>query len=401
MALGERSPVRTFREFIALESSAGLILFVAALVALVVDNSAWHHYYHALFSQTFLIQLGDYRLAKPVLMWVNDGLMVFFFLLVGLEVKRELFEGELNSRQKAVLPGIAAIGGMAGPALIYILLNHNDPRHMPGWAIPTATDIAFSLAILALLRSRIPAQLKVFLTALAIFDDIGAIVIIAIFYTKHISITMLAIAAALTVGLLLLNRFKVTHRAPYFLVGLVMWVCVLKSGVHATLVGIIIAFAIPLRIPSEQDISPSRDVEHALHPWVAFLVLPIFAFANAGVSFKGLSWGYLLHPLPLGIMLGLVVGKQVGIFGSTWLAVKLKWARLPEHTSWSGIYGIALVAGVGFTMSLFIGGLAFGEGNIDYKAMVRLGVLLGSLVSGVAGYLVLRMAHRQPLSDEG
>lgn len=387
-------PIKTFREFITLESSAGLILFVMAVLALIVDNSAWHNYYHAFFSQIFLIRLGEYELGKPVLLWVNDGLMVLFFLLVGLEVKRELFEGELNSRKKAVLPAVAAAGGMLGPAIVYLCLNYQNPDYLQGWAIPTATDIAFSLAILALLGSRVPPQLKIFLTALAIFDDIGAIVIIAIFYTKHISLNMLLVAFSLIVVLLLLNRFRVTHRAAYFLVGILMWMCVLKSGVHATLVGIIIAFAIPLRASGKPNVSPVRDLEHALHPWVAYLVLPLFAFANAGIAFDQLSWSHLWHPLPLGIAAGLFLGKQLGIFVSTWSIVKLGWARLPDRVTWTGVYGMALVAGVGFTMSLFIGSLAFGEGNLDHKAMVRAGVLLGSLISGVLGYGMLRLAFR-------
>lgn len=388
-------PIRTIRQFIKLESSGGIILFVTAVLALLVDNSPWSGFYHAFFNQIFRIQLGSLELAKPVLLWVNDGLMVFFFLLVGLEIKRELFEGELNSRAKALLPGIAALGGMIVPALVYALCNWGHGDNMNGWAIPTATDIAFSLGILALLKSRIPPSLKMFLTALAIFDDIGAIVIIAIFYTEHISLGLLAAAAGLTIVLLLLNRFKVTHRAAYFLVGLVMWVCVLKSGVHATLVGIIVGFSIPLRVYTGEkgdSISPLRELEHGLHPWVAFLILPLFAFANAGISFKGMSWDMLLHPIPLGITLGLFIGKQVGIFGFTWVAIKAGWARLPHNSNWLGVYGMALIAGVGFTMSLFIGTLAFGQG-LEHMKFVRMGVILGSLVSGVVGYVLLRFGR--------
>ncbi|MDF1760383.1 MAG: Na+/H+ antiporter NhaA [Coxiellaceae bacterium] len=386
-------PVRTLREFIKLESSGGVVLFLAAILALILDNSGWSIYYHAIFNQTFSIRLGDFELAKPVLLWVNDGLMVFFFLLVGLEIKRELFEGELNTKAKAVLPAIAAAGGMVVPAVIYIALNHGHGDNLRGWAIPTATDIAFSLGILALLKSRIPPSLKIFLTALAIFDDIGAIVIIAIFYTNHISLALLLVAAGLTVVLVLFNRFHVTHRAAYFIIALIMWVCVLKSGVHATLVGIIVGFAIPLRVPTKDggSVSPVRELEHSLHPWVAFLILPLFAFANAGISFKGMSWDMLLHPIPLGITLGLFFGKQFGIFIFTWVAIKLKWARIPHNSNWLGIYGMSMIAGVGFTMSLFIGSLAFA--SMEHMAFVRMGVLLGSLLSGVAGYLLLRLGN--------
>ncbi|MDF1797196.1 MAG: Na+/H+ antiporter NhaA [Coxiellaceae bacterium] len=386
-------PIRSFRHFLRLESSGGIVLFLAAILALIIDNSGWSSFYHAFFNQTLNISLGDFVLAKPVQLWVNDGLMVFFFLLVGLEIKRELFEGELNSKAKALLPGIAAAGGMIVPAVIYIAVNYGHGDNLRGWAIPTATDIAFSLGILALLKSRIPPALKIFLTALAIFDDIGAIVVIAIFYTHHISIGLLAVAAVLTIVLVLLNRFNVTHRAAYFIVGVIMWVCVLKSGVHATLVGIILGFAIPLRVYTKDggSVSPVRELEHSLHPWVAFMILPLFAFANAGISFKGMDWGMLLHPIPLGITLGLFFGKQLGIFIFTWIAIKLNWARMPHNGNWLGIYGMSMIAGVGFTMSLFIGSLAFA--SMEHMALVRMGVLLGSLLSGVAGYLLLRFGN--------
>ena len=386
-------PIRTLREFIKLESSGGIVLFLAAILALIIDNTSWSMYYRAFFGQTFSISLGDLALAKPVQLWVNDGLMVFFFLLVGLEIKRELFEGELNSRAKALLPGIAAAGGMIVPALFYIFVNMGHGDNMRGWAIPTATDIAFSLGILALLKSRIPPSLKIFLTALAIFDDIGAIVVIAIFYTSHIALGLLAVAALLTVVLVLFNRFHISHRAPYFIIGLIMWVCVLKSGVHATLVGIILGFAIPLRVNKKngESVSPVRELEHSLHPWVAFLILPLFAFANAGVSFKGMDWSMLLHPIPLGITLGLFFGKQFGIFVFTWVAIKFNMARMPYNSNWLGIYGISMIAGVGFTMSLFIGSLAFV--GMEHMTYVRMGVLLGSFLSGICGYLLLRIGN--------
>jgi len=270
-------PFKTFREFIHLESSGGIILFITAVLALIIDNTPWHVYYHTFFSLPMTIQLGALKLSKPMLLWINDGFMTIFFLLVGLEIKREMFEGELNSLKKAGLPAIAAFGGMLVPALIYLYFNHGDSVAAQGWAIPVATDIAFSLGILSLLGSRIPVSLKIFLTALAIFDDVGAIAIIAIFYTADISIYLLFAAAGLVILLMLLNRFKVTRTSPYILVGLVLWVCVLKSGVHATLAGLVIAFAIPLRDPKHPRRSPLRELEHKLHPWVAFGILPFFA----------------------------------------------------------------------------------------------------------------------------
>jgi len=384
---------RTIREFIRLESSAGIILFIAAICALVVDNSPLHNLYHDLFHLPFTLQLGALVLSKPLLLWVNDGFMSIFFLLVGLEIKRECLEGELNTLKKAMLPAIAAFGGMVVPALVYIYFNSHDPSAMAGWAIPTATDIAFSLGILVILGSRIPVSLKIFLTALAIFDDIGAIVIIAIFYTEHISMSLLLAASVLVLCLLLLNRWRVRHFAPYFLVGLVLWFCVLKSGVHATLAGIILAFMIPIRDKKTPGRSPLRELEHMLHPWVAFGILPLFAFANAGVTFQGMHWAQFIGGIPLGIAAGLFIGKQLGIWGASWLAVKMGLCRLPKGANALGLYGISMIAGVGFTMSLFIGSLAFGRFDTDTLAMVRVGVLVGSFLSGGLGYLVLRKAY--------
>ncbi len=385
---------KTLREFIQLESSGGIILFGMAMVAIIVANSPLAHYYTSLFDMPLAVQFGTLKLSKPLLLWINDGFMAIFFMLVGLEIKREMIEGELNTMAKASLPAIAAVGGMVVPAFIYVYLNWGDPAAIKGWAIPTATDIAFSLGILAILGSRIPVSLKIFLTALAIFDDIGAILIIAIFYTKHVSLILLIVAGILVVVLWLLNRFRVTHFAAYFIVGTILWVCVLKSGVHATLAGIVIAFAIPLRHPRDLAKSPLRDLEHMLHPWVAYGILPLFAFANAGVSFKGLTLGEFFSPVPLGIALGLLVGKQVGIFGASMIGIKLKLARMPHGTSAMGIYGIGLIAGVGFTMSLFIGTLAFSPTG-HYPALVRLGVIAGSLLSGLFGFLLLRFAYRK------
>lgn len=395
-------PFKVLREFIKLESTAGAILFVMAVLALIMDNSPLHSFYQAFFQIPLVIQLGDFKLAKPLLMWINEGFMTIFFLLVGLEIKREMLEGELNSFAKSILPAIAAFGGMLGPALIYIYFNWSNSVALHGWAIPTATDIAFSLGILALLRSRIPVSLKIFLTALAIFDDIGAIVIIAIFYTHHISVILLLIALSLLTVLFIFNRINVTHLAPYFLVGVILWVCVLKSGVHATLSGIVLALAIPLRNAKNTELSPSRDLEHRLHPWVAYGILPLFAFANAGVSFRGMSWQELLGPVPLGIALGLFLGKQFGILAASFISIRSGLAKMPRGASMLGVYGVSMIAGVGFTMSLFIGGLAFGTVGGSYPAQVRLGVLVGSLCSGVIGYIVLRMLHKhQPSHSLG
>jgi len=386
-------PFKTLREFIKLEASGGVVLFIAAILALIIDNTSWHQYYEAFFKLHFSVQIGDMKLSKPLQMWINDGLMTIFFLLVGLEIKREMFEGELSSFSKAALPAFAAVGGMLIPGLIYFFLNQGDAVAMRGWAIPTATDIAFSLGILALLGSRLPATLKVFLTALAIFDDIGAIIIIAAFYTMHISVLMLSIAAGCIVVLFIFNRLRIMAIAPYILVGFVLWLCVLNSGVHATLAGIILAFAIPIRDPRYTDISPLRHLEHKLHPWVAFGVLPIFAFANAGVSFAGVTVAEILSPITLGIASGLFFGKQIGIVGFSWLGIKLGLAKKPHAATWTGIYGIGLIAGVGFTMSLFIGTLAFAGQGEGYKAMVRVGVIAGSFLSGLLGYLILRFTQ--------
>ncbi len=393
-------PIQTIRRFIKLEASGGIVLFVAAVLALIMSNSPLQSTYQQLFDTVFSIKFGDWGLSKPLILWVNDGLMAIFFLLVGLEIKRELIEGELSSIRQVMLPGIAAIGGMIGPALFYIALNHHDRALMHGWAIPTATDIAFSLGILALLGKRVPISLKIFLTALAIFDDLGAIIIIAIFYTADISFLSLMLAGGCLIILFILNRSGVKNLVPYFIVGTILWLCVLKSGVHATLAGVALAFAIPLRpkkhmpdyVPGGQA-SPLHVLESKLHPWVAFMVLPIFAFANAGVSFHGMGMDDLLGTLPLGIAVGLFVGKQVGIMLASWLAIKTGLAQMPRGANWKGIYGIALVCGVGFTMSLFIGTLAFDKLGDEYLSMVRLGVMVGSLLSGVLGYLVLRFAN--------
>lgn len=388
--------IARFKEFIEVEGAAGILLFIAALLALLLSNSPLAAAYHHLFAVPVSVHFGTFGLEKPLILWVNDGLMAIFFFLVGLEIKREVLAGHLNSLSSAALPLFGAVGGMVVPAGIYLWFNWTHPEAVRGWAIPTATDIAFALGILALLGSRVSTSLKVFLTALAIFDDLGAIIIIALFYTLHISLVSLGLAGICLLALVLLNRFNVQVFWPYGMVGLVLWVCVLKSGVHATLAGVCLAMAIPMVDPNHIDSSLLRRVEHSLHPWVAYCVLPIFAFANAGISFAGVDKAGLLSPVTLGILLGLFVGKQIGVFGCTWLAIKLKWAPAPEGSSWRGFYGVALLCGVGFTMSLFIGTLAFDEMGLNYEVWVRVGVLVGSLLSGVFGYLLLRTA---PLQD--
>jgi NhaA family Na+:H+ antiporter len=340
------------------------------------------------------MRFGSFAIAKPVLLWINDGLMAIFFLLVGLEVKREVIEGELSTPAQVVLPVVAGLGGMIVPALIYLLFNRANGSALNGWAIPTATDIAFALGVLSLLGKRVPVSLKIFLTAVAIADDLGAIVIIALFYTAELSIAMIFLAGVAIAALTSLNLQKVTRIAPYMVIGVILWVFVLKSGVHATLAGVAIAFAVPLKATDTQGHAPLHQLEHSLHPWVAFGVLPIFAFANAGVSFTGVTLPALAEPLPIGIAAGLFVGKLVGVFGASATLVRLGLARLPEGASWLQLIGVAALCGVGFTMSLFIGSLAF-EGP-DYSTPLRLGVIAGSTLSGVTGYLLLRFASGQP-----
>lgn len=384
--------IPTLRDFLKLESAAGMVLMAAAVLAILVENVGLSHIYDLLLTTPVVVSVGTLDIAKPLLLWVNDGLMAVFFFLVGLELKREVLEGDLSSRDQIILPGIAAIGGMAAPALVYTIFNIDDAEAMRGWAIPAATDIAFALGILALLGSRAPVTLKIFLTALAILDDLGAIVVIAIFYTADLSVLSLAISAVGLVGLVVLNLLGVTRLTPYMLIGIFVWVCVLKSGVHATLAGVALAMAIPLRAQDEQGRSPLRRLEHGLHPWVAFAILPIFGFANAGLYLGDVSVEAMLAPIPLGVALGLFVGKQIGVFGGAWLTIKLGVARLPDGCTWPMMYGVCLLTGVGFTMSLFIGGLAFND--IAHVNMVKLGVLLGSLLSGTVGFAVLYFAVR-------
>ena len=386
-------PLTAIREFLKLESSSGILLVLAGTLAMVAANSMLAGWYEALLSTPFKIQLGEFKLDKPLVIWVNDLLMAIFFLLVGLEIKREVVTGELSDRAKVALPAIAALGGMVVPAAIYAWINWGDPVGVRGWAIPSATDIAFALGVLSLFGERVPVGLKIFLMTLAVLDDLGAIVIIALFYTSDLSVAALMLAGLAIAGLLALNRFGIMRIAPYILIGLVLWVCVLKSGVHATLAGVVTALFVPARDPVHPGHPPLTRLEHALHPWVAFGILPIFAFANAGVNLTGLSMTDLLQPIPLGIMLGLVVGKQLGVFTFAWLAVKLGLARLPSGVDFKQVYGVAIICGIGFTMSLFIGMLAFENAASDEVIVTdRLGVLAGSLISAIVGYVVLHLA---------
>jgi len=377
------------QHFMKLEASAGLILMGVAVLAMLAANTALAPFYNGFLETNVRMGLGSFEISKPAVLWINDGLMAIFFFLVGLEIKREVLIGELSSMDKAILPIIAAIGGMAVPAFIFAYINWNDTVNLSGWAIPTATDIAFALGILALLGSRVPVALKVFLLAIAIIDDLGAIIFIAVFYTSELSINALTLSMlgfALAVGL---NRMGVQKIAPYLIIGIFMWVCVLKSGVHATLAGVLIAMAIPLK-EKDGDKALLLRAEHALHPWVAFLILPLFAFANAGVNLTGLSIADLAAPLPLGIALGLFFGNQIGVFGATWIGSKTGLAKLPEGVNWRHVYGVACLTGVGFTMSLFIGSLAFA--SPETMNTVRVGVITGSVMSGIVGVIALYSA---------
>ncbi len=366
----------------------------SAVLALVFANTPLQSYYALFLDTPVEVRIAALKIAKPLLLWINDGLMAVFFFLVGLELKRELIEGELSDKRNIILPGVGAIGGMLVPALIYTYFNTGDATAMKGWAIPTATDIAFALGVLSLLGSRVPVSLKIFLTSLAIFDDIGAILIIAIFYTAQISLTSLVVVAFCIPILAWINKRNPDSISIYIVIGTVMWVAMLKSGVHATLAGVILAMFIPMKSKTNANYSPLKSIEHDLHSVVAFFVLPIFAFANAGISFTGIGVEQVFHGVPLGIALGLFIGKQAGVFGLCWLSIKLKLTRLPTDMSWSSLYGAAALCGIGFTMSLFIGSLAFEETGVNLMFDERLGIILGSLASGVAGYLVLNAGLR-------
>lgn len=376
--------------FLKLETAGGILLALATVMAMILANTPLSSYYDLLLSTPLEIRVGSLEIAKPLLLWINDGLMAVFFFLIGLELKRELLEGELSDKRNILFPAIGAVGGMLVPALIYIYFNRDDPVALQGWAIPAATDIAFALGILALLGSRVPTSVKIFLTSLAILDDIGAIVIIAIFYTANISVTALLVVAVCLPLLALFNWQNITSKSLYIFVGIVMWIATLKSGVHATLAGVILAMFIPLEADKESGISPLKSLEHDLHSLVAFFILPVFAFANAGISIQGIGLEQLTHGVPAGIAIGLLVGKQVGVFGFCWLALKSGIAKMPRDMSLSTLYGAAALCGIGFTMSLFIGSLAFEETGVNLIVDERLGIILGSVLSGLIGYFVLR-----------
>jgi NhaA family Na+:H+ antiporter len=385
-------PLAALRDFLKLESAGGIVLVFAGIAAMIAANTALAPWYQALLDVPIKVQVGGFALDKSLLIWINDLLMAIFFLLVGLEIKREVVMGELSDGAKVALPAIAAFGGMVVPAAIYAWVNWHDPVGIRGWAIPSATDIAFALGVLSLFGPRVPLGLKVYLMTLAVLDDLGAILIIAFLFTGSLSVPALMGAGAAFVVLVLLNRLGVMRIAPYILVGTVLWVCVLKSGMHATLAGLVTALCIPARDPAHPEHPPLRMLEHALHPWVAFGILPVFAFANAGVNLAGLSLRDLLQPIPLGILLGLVIGKQLGVFSFSWLAVKLGVARLPSGVEFKHVYGAAILCGIGFTMSLFIGMLAF-ENTATGEVIVtdQIGILAGTLISAFAGYVVLHL----------
>ncbi len=399
----ERSrPMRhTIIRFFQLEAAGGLLLIAAAALALIINNSPLAWLYNAFLETPVVAGVGAVQIAKPLLLWINDGLMALFFLVIGLEVKREILAGHLSRPSQIVLPGAAAIGGMLIPALVYVLLNRHNTAAMAGWAIPMATDIAFALGVLALLGKRVPLSLKLFLMTLAIIDDLGAIIVIALFYSGELSGLALSLAAASLVALVAFNRLGVVRLAPYLLIGAVLWVCVLKSGVHATLAGVALAFCIPLRNAQDpaREASPLLVLEHSLHPWVAYTILPLFAFANAGVPLAGLTLESFTHPVAMGIAAGLVVGKTLGVFGMTWLAVACGMARLPANANWGQVLGVSILCGIGFTMSLFVGSLAFEAGVSPFAGVDRMGILTGSILAAVLGYAVMALASRRNEPD--
>ncbi|MBV5278291.1 MAG: Na+/H+ antiporter NhaA [Campylobacteraceae bacterium] len=378
-------------EFIKKESSAGLMLIAVTILALILQNSFLTDAYTHFLLTPVQISFGSFGIAKPFLLWVNDGLMAIFFFLVGLEIKREVLEGELSTKSQIALPAIAALGGMIVPALIFTLFNYHDDFAMKGWATPTATDIAFALGVLSLLGSRVPVSLKIFLMALAIIDDLGAIVIIALFYTSQLSVVSIVIASFCLFLLISMNKIGVVKKAAYILVGFILWVSVLKSGVHATIAGVVLAFTIPLYSFNKDGkrFSILKEMEHDLHYWVAFLILPLFAFVNAGVDLKDLTLSSLFTGVPLGIMLGLFLGKQIGVFGFSFIAIKLGMASLPKDSTFKQLYGVAILTGIGFTMSLFVDSLAYNDTEI-FKYADKLAILVGSFASGIVGYLFLR-----------
>ena len=384
---------KPFKWFFKLEAASGLVLLVAAIIALIISNSTYSELYFNTLKQYLFIGINNFGLKLSVHHWINDLLMAIFFFFVTLEIKREFIQGELSNFKKALLPIIGAVGGMVVPALVYIAINFGNAETLSGWAIPSATDIAFSLGILSLLGSRVPISLKIFLTALAIIDDLGAILIIAFFYSGDLSISYLSLILIAYIFLLVLNKFGVKKFIPYLIIGTFMWFFTYKSGIHATIAGVLLASTIPHRI-KDKDFSLLIKLEHGISPYVAFMIMPIFAFANAGVSLEGLSILSLLEPVPLGILLGLFVGKQIGVMIFSFIAVKTGAAQLPDNSSWLTLYGVSVLTGIGFTMSLFVGNLAFSE-NIQYIDGVKIGVLAGSLLSTLFGYFLLLFASKK------
>lgn len=389
-----------FRQMVHHDATGGVLLVSCAVLAMVFANTPLNTLYSGFLELPVVVKFGGFSIDKPLLLWVNDGLMALFFLMVGLEIKREILQGHLSSPSQIVLPGIGAIAGVAVPSIIYAWMNIDDKVAIGGWAIPSATDIAFALGIFSLLGSRLPVTLKLFLLSVAIFDDIAAIVIIALFYSHDLSTASLGVAFSGLIVLGVLNFMRVRKLAAYMVVGVIVWASVLKSGVHATLAGFAIAWFIPLTTLNHENKPMGPALEHGLHPWVAFAVLPVFAFANAGVSMAGVSLETFLNPITLGIALGLFVGKQVGIFGACWIVIKLKLAKLPEGASWLQLYGVSILCGIGFTMSLFIGSLAFASQGLEYQANVKIGVLLGSIMSAILGGIVIARCHSKTDANE-
>ncbi len=385
------------RTFLQSESAGGVLLMLAAVSAIIVANSPLQLYYKALLDIPVTFQVGSLVIAKPMLLWINDGLMAVFFFLVGLELKRDLVEGELSHKSNIILPAAGASGGMIVPALFYWYFNADDEIALRGWAIPAATDIAFALGVLMLLGKRVPRSLKVFLVSLAIFDDVGAILIIAFFYTADISLFALYFLAACILLLVYLNRKDVIDKRVYLLTGLIMWVAMLKSGVHATLAGVILALLIPMRSRAQPDISPVKSLEHNLHGMVSLIVLPVFAFANSGLNLAGISWDQITHGVSVGVITGLFLGKQLGIFGVCWLSIRCGITAMPKGSDWLSLYGVSVLGGIGFTMSLFIGSLAFEEAGANLLFDERLGIIIGSLASGLLGYVILKISLPKPV----
>lgn len=390
----------SLKRFFQHDSAGGILLVIVSLLAMVLANSPLSFLYDGFLATPLQVRVGSLDIAKPLILWINDGLMAVFFFLIGLEIKREVLTGHLSSPSQVVLPGIAAVAGIAVPALIYYAFNHNDPVGLKGWAIPSATDIAFALGVFSMFGKRIPISLKLFLLSVAIFDDLGAIIIIALFYSSDLSTLSLIVALTGLVGLFILNRMGVRRQAAYIIVSVIVWVAVLKSGVHATLAGFAAALFIPMRLENEDGHPMLPHLEHALHPWVSFAILPLFAFANAGVDLGGITADALLKPIPMGIAAGLLVGKQLGIFGACWVAIKLGLAKLPEGATWVQFYAVSILCGIGFTMSLFIGSLAFETQPASYMVDVKLGVLVGSLISALLGSFLLSRAQPKKSAEQ-